>query len=220
MLPSLFDHPWQSTVLAFAAALFTLAMRRNRARVRYWLWFAASVKFLVPVSFLIALGSQLEGRRTPETRPSPVAIVMDDVSQPFTVAAPAVTRQTSRNPLPLFLLAVWACGFLGIAGSWWIGWRGIRSSVRAGTPMQLKLPIEVVCSPTFLEPGIFGVSRPVLLLPEGILDRLTRAQLEAVIEHELCHVRHRDNLIAAIHMMVETTVWFHPLVWWLGRKMV
>src|SRR5262249_33286725 len=40
------------------------------------------------------------------------------------------------------------------------------------------------------------------------------------IAHELCHVRHRDNLIAAIHMFVETVFWFHPLVWWIGKRIV
>ena len=75
-------------------------------------------------------------------------------------------------------------------------------------------------SPTLLEPGVFGIFRPVLLLPEGIFERLTPAQLKAVIAHELCHVRHRDNLVAAIHMFVETVFWFHPLVWWIGKRMV
>ncbi len=75
-------------------------------------------------------------------------------------------------------------------------------------------------SPTLLEPGVFGVFRPVLMLPEGICERLAVAQVEAVIAHELCHVRHRDNLIAAIHMFVETAFWFHPLVWWIGKRMV
>jgi uncharacterized protein (TIGR03435 family) len=69
-------------------------------------------------------------------------------------------------------------------------------------------------------PGIFGVIRPVLMLPEGIFDQLTPAQMEAVVEHELCHIRHRDNLVAAIHMFVETVFWFHPLVWWMGKRMV
>jgi hypothetical protein len=75
-------------------------------------------------------------------------------------------------------------------------------------------------SPSLAEPGVFGVFRPVMLLPEGIFDRLTPAQLEGVIAHELCHVRHRDNLVAAIHMFVETLFWFHPLVWWIGKRMV
>ena len=50
--------------------------------------------------------------------------------------------------------------------------------------------------------------------------QLTPDQLEAVFAHELCHVRRRDNLTAALHMIVEAVFWFHPLVWWLGARMV
>jgi uncharacterized protein (TIGR03435 family) len=71
-----------------------------------------------------------------------------------------------------------------------------------------------------MEPGVFGIFRPVLLLPEGIADRLTPAQLEAILAHELCHVRRRDNLTAAIHMAVETIFWFHPLVWWIRARLI
>jgi uncharacterized protein (TIGR03435 family) len=74
-------------------------------------------------------------------------------------------------------------------------------------------------SPALLEPGVFGIGRPVLL-PEGITERLTAEQLDAIVAHELCHVRRRDNLVAAIHMMVEALFWFHPLVWWIGARMV
>lgn len=42
------NHLWQSTVFAAAVALATMAMRRNSARLRYWLWLAASLKFLIP----------------------------------------------------------------------------------------------------------------------------------------------------------------------------
>ena len=86
--------------------------------------------------------------------------------------------------------------------------------------MNIEIPIRTLSSPTLLEPGIFGIFEPVLLLPEGIFDRLTPVQLNAVIEHELCHVRHHDNLTAAIHMFVETAFWFHPLIWWIGKRMV
>jgi len=60
--------------------------------------------------------------------------------------------------------------------------------IRVGPPLKPELPLQTISSPTLLEPGIFGVFQPVLLLPEGIFDRLTQAQLEAVIAHELCHV--------------------------------
>jgi TonB family protein len=62
--------------------------------------------------------------------------------------------------------------------------------------------------------------RPVLLLPHGICEQLTRSQLDAVLEHELSHWRRRDNLTAAVHMVVEAVFWFHPLVWWIGARLV
>jgi len=77
-----------------------------------------------------------------------------------------------------------------------------------------------MASPALLEPGIFGIFRPVLLLPEGIADRLTPEQLQSILAHELCHVKRRDNLAAAMHMLVEAAFWFHPLVWWIGARMV
>jgi hypothetical protein len=59
--PSLANHLWQSTVFATAAWLMTRLLRKNRARVRYGIWLTASVKFLIPFSLLIGLGSSLPG---------------------------------------------------------------------------------------------------------------------------------------------------------------
>jgi hypothetical protein len=206
------NHLWQSTLFAGVTGLLTPALRRNHARVRHWVWLAASCKFLIPLSVLIALGGQIQWRTPMDITPSHLSVVMDEVSQPFT--APAVssplraTTPPPENSLSAILLGAWACGFLGIACAWGIRWRRIRAAVRAASPVQLELPIRAMFFPSLLEPGVFGVFRPVLLLPEGIFDRLTPAQLEAVIAHELCHVRRRDNLIAAIHMFVETLFWF------------
>ena len=75
-------------------------------------------------------------------------------------------------------------------------------------------------SPGSREPGVFGIRKPILLLPDGILNRLTPEQLQSILTHELCHVRRRDNLTAAIHMIVESIFWFHPLIWWIGARLV
>ncbi len=221
------DHLWQSTLFAGLAALLTVALRSNRARVRHAVWLAASCKFLIPFSMLIALGGHVRWRTvnntTQSASQSSVAVVMDEVSQPFTAAAISGSRVAvpfTSNPLPEILLAGWALGVIGIAGAWWIRWRRIGHAVRAGSPLQLGIPIRTMSSPTFLEPGVFGILRPILLLPESIFDHLTPPQTEAIIAHELCHVRHKDNLAAALHMFVETIFWFHPLVWWIGKRIV
>ena len=64
-LSTLANHLWQSTVFAAAAGFLTLAFRKHRAGVRYGLWLAASVKFLIPFSLLVALGAQFGWRTAP-----------------------------------------------------------------------------------------------------------------------------------------------------------
>jgi uncharacterized protein (TIGR03435 family) len=71
-----------------------------------------------------------------------------------------------------------------------------------------------------MEPGVFGLFRSVILLPESIAGRLTPEQFDAILAHELRHVRYRDNLTAALHMCVEVLFWFHPLVWWIGARLM
>ena len=56
---------WQSTWYAIAAGLLTLTLRKNRAQVRYWIWFSASVKFLVPFAVLISRPSKKSADRSP-----------------------------------------------------------------------------------------------------------------------------------------------------------
>jgi beta-lactamase regulating signal transducer with metallopeptidase domain len=70
------------------------------------------------------------------------------------------------------------------------------------------------------EPGVFGIFRPVMLLPAGIVERLTPEQLLAILLHEANHMRRRDNLTAFLHMLVEAVFWFHPRVWWIGARLV
>ena len=61
----LLDHLWQSTLVAALAALLTITLRHNAARVRFWLWFAASMKFLTPFAALAALGRTLSNLHVP-----------------------------------------------------------------------------------------------------------------------------------------------------------
>jgi bla regulator protein blaR1 len=223
ILPAIANHLWQSTLLAAVAWLLTLALRNNRARVRHHVWLAASCKFLVPFSVLVALGGHVQWRTAAAVTRSNISVVVGTVGEPFSAALVSSTRFAPPTPASLFpavLLGLWAAGFLGVGFSWWIRWRRIGMAVRAASPLQLGLPIPAMSSPALIEPGVFGIIRPVLLMPAGIFERLTLSQLKAVITHELCHVRHRDNLVAAMHMFVETVFWFHPLAWWIGKRMI
>ena len=216
------DHLWQSSLFVLAMWVLTLALKSNRAAVRYWLWLAASVKFLIPFSILVSLGSQFGWRPAPLMISQPqVSLVMEEMSRASVAPVQVVTAAQGFDLVPA-LFAIWLFGFaLGVF--WWVRWWWrIRAVLRAGGRNRLPhlAPIPIRISPTRMEPGVFGIFRPVLLLPEGITDRLTPAQLEAILAHELCHVRRRDNLTAAIHMVVETIFWFHPLVWWIRARLI
>jgi bla regulator protein blaR1 len=60
MIQLLINHLWQSTVFAGVAGLLTLVLRKNHARTRYWIWLAASVKFLVPFFLLVSAGGRVQ----------------------------------------------------------------------------------------------------------------------------------------------------------------
>lgn len=233
MTASLLNHLWQSTLFAACIATLVHVMRRNRAEVRHALWVAASVKFLLPFALLISLGQWLAPSPAPgptssvETSTS-IAVAVDQVAQPFAelLADSAPVAQVSRAPigwLPTTLVAVWAVGFALIGLLRFRGWLEVVSARRSSVPFHVDggdNSVDIRSAPGLLGPGVVGWVRPVLLLPAGIDTQLTAAQLEAVIAHELCHVRRRDNLIAAVHMVVEALFWFHPIVWWIGARLV
>ena len=218
-LTSLGNHVWQSTLCVGIAWLLTLAMRKNHAAVRYWIWLAASVKFLVPFSLFVSLGEQFVWRTgyTPRNFETPV---------PFVEAALPVASRVVDNAapglslLPVILIGLWLCG-VGVGLLVWSRqWRDLRAVKRSAKRVELGVGIPVMSSSARLEPGVFGILKPVLLLPAGITEHLTREQLETVVAHELCHVSRRDNLTAAIHMAVETMFWFHPLLWWIRARLI
>jgi len=211
------NHVWQSTVFACAAGVLVLAFRKSRAKVRFGLWFTASLKFFVPFALLMHLGSWAK----PAPAGPSVSAVVWQISEPFSAGpARAASATASRDWVPAVLGGVWLCGFAGVALLRGRGWLRVRRALRGSRRVAMRGAVETRISPGLLEPGVVGWVRPVLLLPEGIEERLTPEQLDAVLAHEACHVRRRDNLTAAMHMAVEAVFWFHPLVWWIGARLV
>jgi uncharacterized protein (TIGR03435 family) len=223
-------HLWQSTLFAVCAGLLTLGFRRNRARIRYWLWFAASIKFLIPFSIIAAgvsampwapavqaIAGSAISLATVQTTPP----IVDVLSSPVASAVPAPAPGEWR----LIVLIIWAGGCAGLVSRRFETWRRIRQLLAASTPVDLAqvvtLPrVHAYAAPGVLEPAVVGFLRPCLLLPVGLERHLTALQFQAVLAHEVNHIRCRDNLTAAAQMAVEAIFWFHPLVWWIGARLI
>jgi bla regulator protein blaR1 len=219
------DHLWQSTIFAFVVWLVALALRGNRAGVRYWVWLGASLKFLVPFSWLVGAGelAPKHAVMTPIVQTEWV-VTIENAGRPL-ATAPIQVVHRNHSPshlldLPALVWMVWAGGFAVMLISFGRKWRRMHANVKAAKPLALGLPISVRSSVELFEPGVFGIVRPVLLVPQGIEQRLSPAQWNAIVAHELCHVTRRDNLTATIHMAVQAIFWFHPVLWWIGTKLI
>jgi bla regulator protein BlaR1 len=165
MITAVLDHLWQSTLFAGIAGLLTLMLKRNGARVRYALWFAASVKFLVPIAVLTALGARL----APPLRTLTGAGSATPFLQQFStaIATPASFAGSHYSGLPIaahfsfatLLMALWALGAVGVCSVWLARWVSILKLCREARPLQLAAPVAVKCSTSPIEPALDPASR-------------------------------------------------------------
>jgi bla regulator protein BlaR1 len=191
-LSALANHLWQSTLFAAVAWLVALSVGKNHAQARHSIWLAASAKFLIPFCLLAGIGSHI-GSRTAPAAPPELSVVMEQVSQPF---APSARGSSASKAGPVTvdpsagvpLVAVWFCGFAAVFLFWRVRWRRVTAVVRAAMPLRegreleglrrcqriagLRGYIELLPSAESLEPGVFGIFLPVLLLPAGMSGRL------------------------------------------------
>ncbi|HEX2475161.1 MAG TPA: M56 family metallopeptidase [Lacipirellulaceae bacterium] len=159
--------------------------------------------------------------------------------QQLTAATPPSHRISRRQLTSLVSRAapvVWLCGSVllcGIAiGRGGEVHRRLRrtSSIPADDVLSLVERISdriglrrgahVLITTTEIGPIVVGIRRPTVYLPETLLAQLQPPQLEAMLTHELAHVRRRDTWIAAVQLAAQTLWWFHPVVWWMNRQLV
>lgn len=143
----------------------------------------------------------------------------------------AVARFTSALP---WLVLVWLAGALvltlRLAGGWVLTERLKREPATplardwretlARLARQLRVSRTVrLCESALVEvPTVIGWLRPVILVPASALTGLSAPQLEALLAHELAHIRRHDYLVNLLQSVVETVLFYHPAVWWLSGR--
>jgi hypothetical protein len=138
MILAVVDHLWQSTLFSLVVALLVLTMRRNTANARFYLWLAASLKFLIPLSLFIGLGKQL-GWNALSGSPQ-WTLVISDIARPSSIFPVSPATQSNMTILSnglYIVMAVWAIGFVAVATRWAVRWNGIKAAVRTATPVNL-----------------------------------------------------------------------------------
>jgi bla regulator protein blaR1 len=222
---ALINHLVQSTLFCGGVWLISLLLRRNSAAVRHTLWFIASLKFLVPFSALYflggALGFSLDGSIEPEAGLS----LSPRSATPLAFSPLFLSLGMDANPafpssrVLIAMACLWALVAAWLAMRWLLAARAARLLLRAARPAPGVSP-DVWVTDVPVEPSVARTMRPVVLLPAALPGLLAPGELAAVLAHEHEHIARRDNLKAQVHRLVETLFWFHPLVWWIGDKLL
>jgi hypothetical protein len=91
-------------------------------------------------------------------------------------------------------------------------------STRLARRLHISRAITLLESTLVEVPTVIGWLKPVVLLPASALGALSPSQLEAILAHELAHIRRHDYLVNLLQTLVETLLFYHPAVWWLSRR--
>ncbi|HMJ87405.1 MAG TPA: M56 family metallopeptidase, partial [Vicinamibacterales bacterium] len=169
--------------------------------------------------------NRVEGARLPSDRP-----VMRDAFARLTTALEAV-------PVDRVVRTITICWLVGVslllgrmAGGWWYVRRLHHLAMKMPasawqTPCRriayrLGLPAaaHVVESALVEVPTVVGWLRPAILLPMAAMAALSPAQIEAVLAHELAHIRRHDYAVNLLQTIAETVLFYHPAVWWLSAR--
>jgi TonB family protein len=236
--PLFADHLWQTTLFALIAWVAVLLLHRATARSRHLIWMIAFAKFLLPSACLIFAMESI-GLDLSQVLPQGASI---DGSG-FEVLLHAESGLSASRA------GSWALGdlFSGLTLAWILGaivsltrWvmhrrrfaRAVQDGIvitsgceadalsQAKSRLSLEGQIGIVESPGICAPGVWGVRRPVVVLPEGLAGKLSINELEAVMIHELIHISRHDNLSGTLQMLLCCLFWFHPLIWLIDRKLL
>ena len=162
----------------------------------------------------------------------PLSAAALPAARPASASLPSGVYEAVPASLLPWVVAVWIAGALAL---WlrllvsWISAEHLRSRLVRPAPSEwqqaldrLKLrirvsrPVRLLVSSMVQAPAVVGWLRPVVLVPVGALAGLPPEQVEALLLHELAHIRRHDYLVNILQSVVEALLFYHPAVWWVS----
>lgn len=208
---------WQGTLIGAATALTLRLIDRHKADARYLVACCGlGGMLLAPVLTVL----------TADT-PAPAQVVSLTADPGDIVSIAALDRIVSVSVI------AWMAGVAFLSMRLIVSYVGIERMRRATQQVDkavllrmdgiarrlgVRRIVRVFASNVVRVPAVVGTFRPVIVLPISVITGLSAAHLDAVLAHELAHVRRHDYFVNALQAIVETLLFYHPAVWWCSRQ--
>ncbi len=230
---ALVQFVWQGFVIAFAVSAAAFLLRKRSPNARYLVYCIALIILAgLPVITAVALYDPLAQNPGPAAFTLTIQGVWNGAVSPTALSLERWLN-ASQPACQIWILRIWICGvaFLSLR----LGWLGVRVSSlrRCATPpdtlilalanamarrMGMRRVVRVLVSALPDGPGVAGWIRPVILLPAATILNLTPDQLEAILAHEIAHLRRYDDVVNLAQSVIETVLFYHPAVWWISNR--
>ncbi len=239
---TLIHFVWQGGLLAVATAVGLRLCRRRSSATRYAVACLGLMAMLAAPAVTAAVLWE-PASVTPPAETGRPAVSGEAIHSSNVQPAPDRASRSANgaagirlelDPWLPYVVWTWIAGVVLLmarfaGGSWRVHRLHVASRAEAVSPWQaagerlagrlrLDVAFRVVESGLVDTPSVIGFLRPVILLPVAILSNLSTGQVEALLAHELAHIRRRDYAVNMVQTAAETLLFFHPAVWWVSSR--
>jgi beta-lactamase regulating signal transducer with metallopeptidase domain/predicted nucleic acid-binding Zn-ribbon protein len=227
---ALIDFIWQGVALGLATAIALAALSNARPQTRYLIaCVALALCIALPAGGVWRAMTMSESSAYPTT---PIFATIVANTSTLTMASTRSWRASLQTQLPWIVL-LWSLG-AGVltlrtaVGCAWVRRLGAHAAVgdphwqqrldRLAISIGIPRPIALRLSRDLDSPVAAGCWRPIVLVPLALLTDMPADLLEALLAHELAHIKRHDYLVNLLQSAIEALLFYHPVVWWLSRR--
>lgn len=238
---ALFHFLWQGALVAVVLAALLLALARKPPAMRYAV---ACGALLLMLALPVATAWSLARRGVPQTMPGGITSSPSSATTALSPGTAIATRhadllfpdslETRLEALRPWALLAWFAGVLLFSLRFLGGFRTANRMTRRGARsaaeewqqrlaqlaarLSVTRPVRLLESALVKVPTAIGALRPAILIPASVFTGLPARGIEALLAHELAHVRRHDYLVNLLQTLVETLLFYHPAVWWVSSR--
>jgi beta-lactamase regulating signal transducer with metallopeptidase domain len=227
---------WQGSLLAIVAAAALRFCRLGSSSLRYVVaCLALGAMLAAPVLTAFVLASESAPAAFGDAGPS--AAAGGRTFEVVNIAQELIPKTTGVRTLEAYfplIVSAWLAGVTFLLLHAFRGWYHIRrlhkaalawapsswqlAANRLAQRLRLRRPVRVVEFAAIDVPTVVGWLRPVIILPVAAMAQLPAVQVEAVLAHELAHVRRHDYLVNLLQRVAEAVLFYHPAIWWISAR--